>query len=161
MQVSSVILRPQVASDQTYLFQLFTETHTKKLQLNTLPNEIANTILRQQFQAQTTGYQTDYPDAQFSIIELDDQAIGKIIILETPETSHIIDIAISESKQGQAIGSKLIKSIIKKATSNKKSVTLSVDELTGPVALYKRLGFKAVDITAGSISMSYHAHSST
>ncbi len=148
-------LRTQTHSDQTFLFKLFTETRTKKLQLKTLPDEIASTIIKQQFHAQTTGYQTDYPDAEFLIVELGDQPIGRLVILERPETSHIIDIAISEEKQGQAIGSNLIKSIIEKSTKEQKTVTLNVDELTGPVALYERLGFKKMGITAGSINMQH------
>lgn len=155
MPSSFVHLRPQTTSDQPFLFQLFTETHTKKLQLNTLPIDLASTILKQQFDAQATGYQADFPDAQSLIIEQDNKAIGKLVISEDQETTHIIDIAITANKQNQSIGSNLIKSIINKATKDQKSVTLTVDALTGPVALYKRLGFRAVDTSAGSVRMRY------
>ncbi|MGJ8656447.1 MAG: GNAT family N-acetyltransferase [Akkermansiaceae bacterium] len=157
MPHTSVILRPQTDNDQTYLFNLFTETHTKKLQLNTLPADIIETLLKQQFRAQTTGYLSTFPDAQFLMIEQNNQAIGRLVISENRDTTHIIDIAISEENQGQAIGSNLIKSIIKKASTNQKSVTLDVDEFTGPVALYKKLGFKAININAGSITMQHSA----
>lgn len=156
MDYSLVKLRLQVDSDQAFLFQLFSETHTKKLQLNTLPTDIASTILKQQFHAQTTGYLTSFPDAQYFIIEINHQPIGRLAITEDPTTSHIIDIAISEEQQGQAIGSNLIKSFINKATTNQKSVTLNVDELTGPVALYQKLGFKPIDTNAGSITMRHN-----
>ncbi len=44
-----------------------------------LPPPLRDSILRMQFNAQTSGYRGQYPDARYDIVELDGEPIGRVV----------------------------------------------------------------------------------
>ena len=99
-------------------------------------------FLQQQFHAQHTHYQTQYKGANFNIILLKRQAIGRLYIHRKKEEIRLIDIALLPDYQNQSIGTFLVKNILEEGKTSHKIVSLHVDKFSPALRLYERLGFK-------------------
>ena len=90
------------------------------------------------------------PSIEIYILEKEDQAIGSATIQRRRDLSlaYIYDIAILSDYRGQGLGSHLIKSClmdVKGQDIDKASLQVT-GENKGALKLYKRIGFKEVDI---------------
>lgn len=61
-------IRPKTEQDTPFLETLYRSTRPELLQLD-LPGQFLENLMQMQFNAQQTGYRSQYPDAQYSIIE--------------------------------------------------------------------------------------------
>ena len=102
------------------------------------------TFLNLQFQAQSQHYKAAYPEADHSIVMLDESPIGRLIVDRGQREIIIVDITLSPERRNAGIGSNLLKTLIAEAAAANKTVRLHV-LLTNPAArLYERLGFVRV-----------------
>ena len=146
-------LRREEARDEDFRFALFRESRPD---LALLPEAVRNTLLAQQFRAQTAGYAAQYPNALLAIVEKDGVPVGRVAVDATAGGLHLIDIAMTASLRGRGAGSAVLRALMDKVPV----LTLRVGRTNaGACRLYRRLGFAAIAEDAVYIEMEWRARS--
>ena len=109
------------------------------------PSEPQKRIMqRQQFEAQELQSRTNFPQADFKIIQLGRKSVGRLYINHDPRNIHIIDITLLPAFRNQGIGSQILRQILENARTYNKTVSLHVQQHNPALALYRRLNFQIV-----------------
>jgi GNAT superfamily N-acetyltransferase len=98
-------------------------------------------FLRSQFYLQDQFYKKNYPGAQFQVILMNGQPIGRFYVHRRNAEIRVMDIALIPEFRGKGIGSALLKEIFAEATLNNLPVTIHVERFNPAMHLYERLGF--------------------
>jgi ribosomal protein S18 acetylase RimI-like enzyme len=141
----SLRLRPITPKDESFLARLYASTREQELAQTNWSDEQKAMFCRMQFNAQTTDYQRNYPDASFDIIERDGVAAGRLLVLRADEKIHVIDIALLPEHRGAGIGTKLLRKLQEEAKAAGKKLSIHVEIFNPARRLYERLGFKQVE----------------
>jgi len=144
----AISLRPEQDGDDPLLYEIYAATRTSELELTGWDQPTRAAFLGMQFRAMRSGYASMFPRARFSIILLNGQPAGRIVIDRCETNIHVVDIALLPSRYGQGIGTVVMKEILREAERSQKLVRLRAlrDERT--LRFYRRLGFRVVEETA-------------
>jgi GNAT superfamily N-acetyltransferase len=143
--MTSIALRPTSAADESFLARLYASTREQELALTNWSDEQKTMFCRMQFNAQTTDYQRNYPDASFDIIERDGVAAGRLLVLRADEKIHVIDIALLPEHRGTGIGTKFLRELQAEAKAAGKPLSIHVEQFNPARRLYERLGFQQIE----------------
>lgn len=101
------------------------------------------TLLEQQFRAQTAGYAMRFPEALHLIIRRHEASIGRLILATGARRWRIVDIQLRGDARGHGIGSDVIAAIVRAGRDcGACDVALSVLSSNSDARrLYLRLGF--------------------
>jgi ribosomal protein S18 acetylase RimI-like enzyme len=138
-------LRPITPEDESFLARLYASTREQELAQINWSEEQKALFCRMQFNAQTTDYQRNYPDASFDVIERDGVAAGRLLVLRSDDAVHVIDIALLPEHRGAGIGTKFLRELQDEAKSAGKKLSIHVEQFNPARRLYERLGFKQVE----------------
>lgn len=141
----SITLRSTMPEDHEFLFALYASTRDEEMNLWGWDDNQKRTFLEMQFRAQSQQYGACYPEADSSIILLDDRAVGRLLIDRTLPDITLVEIALLPDYRNRGIGTTLINSLLKEATVAQKNVALHVLRGSAAARLYERLGFTMVD----------------
>lgn len=132
--------------ESEFLLKIFKESHPELLYICGLGEEEKRGILLQQFTIETKQLMQIYPNAEFNIVMLNEEPIGKLYINYGKTVDRIIEIALLEEYRGRGIGKKLIEIVIKNAKKAGKKVKLQVAWFNqNAYGLYKKLGFQVIE----------------
>lgn len=114
-------------------------------------DEQKQAFIAHQFFAQQDYYKKVYPDAAYLIIQLGDQAAGRLYLERhlIEGTIRIIDIALLPEFRSQGIGEYLLRSLQEEARQAGKTLSIHVEKFNRALNLYKRLGFEIIHETHG------------
>ncbi len=126
---SSIKLEPATPADEPFLFAVYSSTRTEELALTGWPASMQEQFLRMQFAAQTHSYRVQFPDAQYSVIHCDGNAVGRMIVNWAAEEIHLIDIAVITEHRRRKIGSHLMEQLLDEARQAGKTVRLHVERM--------------------------------
>jgi ribosomal protein S18 acetylase RimI-like enzyme len=98
-----------------------------------------------QFAAQDADYRRNYPDAQYSIIEVQGVPAGRLYVDRCSKEIRIIDIALLPEHQRTGIGTKLLRALQDEARAAGKTLTIHVEKFNPALRLYQRLGFRQIE----------------
>jgi GNAT superfamily N-acetyltransferase len=143
--MTAINLRPITPEDESFLARLYASTREQELARTNWSDEQKAMFCRMQFNAQTTDYQRNYPDASFDIIERDGVAAGRLLVLRADEKIHVIDIALLPEHRGAGIGTKFLKELQDEAKAAGKPLSIHVEQFNPARRLYERLGFRQVE----------------
>jgi len=148
----SISFRPIVQEDMSDLLGMYASTRQEEMER--VPNwtEMMKTqFISSQFRAQHDHYQRNYIGADFWIIELNSEKIGRLYLHENYEEGviRIIDITLLPLYRNRKIGEGILKDLMKKATELKKALNIHVEAFNPAKNLYNRLGFKKISETNG------------
>lgn len=101
-------------------------------------------FLRMQFYAQNHAYTENYPGAEFQVILLDGQAVGRLSVQRMRDEIHVMDISLLPQYRNRGIGSHLLNGILKEGAKSNRPVTIYVERHNPALHLYERLGFRQV-----------------
>jgi ribosomal protein S18 acetylase RimI-like enzyme len=153
-----VSLRPSTATDEPFLGLLYASTRTEELAVVPWTDEQKGIFLAQQFTAQDVAYRENYPDASFSVVELDGEPIGRLILTRLAGNElRIVDIALLPDNRNSGIGTRLIRDVLATAASDDLMVSLHVEVWNPAVRLYERLGFRRASANDVHIRMEWTA----
>jgi len=140
-----VTRRAEAPADQPFLLALFAKDRAEAFAPMNLPAPVLETLLRQQFDAQSLGYRAQFPAALREIVEVDGVPIGRLISDRTSDRLRLVDIALDPAWRGQRLGSVLIGRLMDEAREAGLPMALKVacDNLRA-TALYARLGFAII-----------------
>ena len=145
----AVRLRPATLEDEPFLRQLFATTRADELALMAWDDNQKEMFIAMQFNAQKQQYAMSYPQAQHSIILLNDNPIGRQMVDRGESEFTLVDIALLPNHRSAGIGTHLIEDFLAEAGSVGKPVTLNVWHSNPAKKLYQRMGFTSVNDDGG------------
>src|SRR6266481_3101740 len=140
-QTMPASLRPFNAEDQEFLFRLYASTRIREIEPFGWPAAQQEAFLRMQFGAQQRWYETMYARAEHHIVEIEGQAIGRMMVLRQANPVVLVDISLLAEYRGQGIGSKLVRALIEECRQSGAVLRLQVLKTNPALRLYQRLGF--------------------
>jgi ribosomal protein S18 acetylase RimI-like enzyme len=155
INLATVAIRPVTPQDETFLFDLYASTRQEELDAWGWDPVQRQAFLQLQFRAQRLSYQTQFPDAQHSVIEQAQGAIGAILINRTPEQICLVSIALLPQYRHQGLGTWLLQNLMVEATQTDRPITLHVAWGNPAMRLYQRLGFRQIQNTETYVQMDW------
>jgi ribosomal protein S18 acetylase RimI-like enzyme len=140
----AVLLRPFRAEDQEFLFKLYAAARQAEVSAWGWSGAQQEAFLRMQFNAQQRSYEMTYEGTEHHIIMLDDNPVGRIMVLRKAETALLIDIALLPEYRGRGIGGGLVRELIERCNKDHVGVRLQVLKTNPAQRLYERLGFRKI-----------------
>jgi ribosomal protein S18 acetylase RimI-like enzyme len=141
---AQIALVPVSAPDEDFLYRTYASTRADEMALTGWNPEQQNAFLRMQFNLQTRSYSTDFPEAEYSIIEWNGQPAGRWIVNRAADELLLVDIGLLPEFRGKGIGSELMNQLMEEARTTNKSIRLYVERFNPALAWYDRLGFRAI-----------------
>jgi predicted GNAT family acetyltransferase len=112
-------------------------------------------FVRMQFNAQKMDYQSRFPEAVHSIIEVAEQPAGRIYMARLADSLRILDITILPEKRNAGIGTRIIKDLMAEAKTSGKAVRIYVESFNPSLHLFERLGFAPVEERGAHLLMEW------
>jgi len=139
-------LRPTYPNDAAFVYQLAYETMAEHLHAWTWDPGIRHHLLHMQVQAKNGSYAITHPNAEYAIVDLDDEPVGRMIIDRSGEFYYLVDITIIPKQRGAGIGTRLVLALCTEAGLMHKKVRLFVHTTNQrALTLYRRLGFRVIE----------------
>jgi GNAT superfamily N-acetyltransferase len=142
VSITELTLRPITADDLPFLLSVFVGTRLEELSQTDWTTEQKAAFLQQQFSAQHTHYQANYPTARFQVIELQGSAVGRLYVDRRPDQIRVVDIALLPEQRGHGIGTTLLAAIQGKGRQAGVPVTIHVERFNPALRWYECLGFR-------------------
>jgi ribosomal protein S18 acetylase RimI-like enzyme len=136
-----VSLRPEQPGDEGFLFDVYAGTREEELALTNWDEPARRAFLNQQFNAMRQGYRSMFPSGEFSIIELDGKAAGRMVIDRGATEIRVVDLALLPAHRNRGIGTFLMRQVCADAADAGKPVRLCVLKNNRAFRWYERLGF--------------------
>lgn len=141
---SNVTLRSIVPGDEPFLLKVYSSTRLEELALVGWDEAQKAAFLKMQFEAQHEYYQTHYADADFQIILLSDQPIGRLYVARWQDEIRLVDISLLPEYRRAGIGTALLNRLFDEARTTNKPLRIHVEKFNPALHLYERLGFSAI-----------------
>ncbi len=144
--MSAVSLRPIREEDLEFLLRLYATTRADEMAMITdWSDEQKDWFVQMQFQAQHAWYQEHYGDAQFDLVLMDDDPVGRLYVHRRASEIRLVDISLIPELRGKGIGSALLRELMAEAETAGKPLTIHVEKYNPAMRLYLRLGFKPIE----------------
>ena len=139
-----VSLRPEQPGDEGFLFEVYASTREEELALTNWDEPMRRAFLNQQFHAMRQGYRSMFPSGEFSVIELDGEPAGRMVIARGATEIRVVDLALLPAQRNRGIGTVLMRQVCADAASAGKPVRLCVLKNNRALGWYERLGFSNI-----------------
>ena len=140
-----ITFRPIRDEDQEFLYQVYASTREDELAQVDWDEDRKQSFLRMQFRAQDTYYQDQFKSAEFRLILLDGEPIGRLYTDRREDEIRVIDIALLPQQRGAGIGTGLLRDLLAEGQAAGKPVRIHVERFNPALRLYERLGFKQIE----------------
>ena len=138
-------LRTATPEDERFLRVVYASTRAEELARVPWSDEQKRAFTDMQFAAQDADYRRNYPDAQYSIIEVQGVPAGRLYVDRCKNEIRIIDITLLPEHRRAGIGTKLLRELQDEARTADKALTIHVEKFNPALRLYRRLGFKQTE----------------
>ena len=139
-----IILRPVRAGDEPFLYRLYTGTREDELAPLGWDDARKEQFLQMQFDAQHRFYQEQFPTADFQIIMLGSQAIGRLYVDRRVDEIRVVDIALLREHRNAGVGGAIMRDLLLEAARDRKPVRIHVEQHNPALRLYERQGFARI-----------------
>ena len=136
-----IALRPVRPEDRDLLCRIYGSTRTEELAIVPWTDEQKAAFLKMQFDAQTTYWHEQYPEAVFSVVEVDGVPAGRFYVQRWPKEIRLVDIALLPEFRRRGIGTALLERLFAEGRERHVPVTIHVEIFNPARSLYERLGF--------------------
>lgn len=138
-------LRPETPEDHDFILQLYASTRADEMALLPWSAEQKSDFLAQQAHLQHQHFHSHYPNAEFSVVMQNHQAVGRWYVERNFTHWQVIDIALLPEYRNQGLGGHLLQTLLTQAQSTGQTVRLHVEQTNRAMRLYLRLGFTVVE----------------
>lgn len=142
-----ISLRPITADDEPFLYRVYASTREEELKLVNWDEPSKAAFLQMQHHAQHQYYQSEFSDAEYSVIMCDGQPVGRLYVHRRVDEISIIDIALLTEHRRAGIGGSLLRDLLAEADQAMKPIRIHVEYNNPAMHLYKRLGFVQIGET--------------
>lgn len=137
-------LRAAAPGDDDFRFSVYASTRADELRAWGWSPEQRDAFLKLQFSAQERGYQSCFPDADRSLICLDQRAVGLVTVQRSATEIRLIDIALLPDARGRGLGGQVLRLLQDEAEISGRPLRLQVLKTNPARRWYIRLGFSRV-----------------
>lgn len=141
----AIAFRAISAEDQPFLRRLYASTRTEELARTDWSESAKESFLDFQFSAQHKFYKEQFPEAEFHIVLLEGEPIGRLYVDRREKEIRLVDIAILPEHRRQGIGSSLLRDLLAEGTRVRKPIRIHVEQFNPALRLYERLGFRRIE----------------
>ena len=143
-------LRSVAAHDEEFLLAVYASTRAQELaQVQWEPGQ-QEAFVKWQFEMQRREYDARFPDAQYNVIEINGQPVGRIWLGRSDDEIRLLDIALLPEFQNRGAGTLLVNHLIDEARSSGKRLRHMVFVLNDNAdRFYERLGFVVIEDLGG------------
>ncbi len=134
-------LRRELPGDESFLFQVYAGTREEELALTNWDENTRRQFLNLQFAAMRRGYANQYPDAEFLIVSLGQERVGRLVINRSADAIRVVDVALLPAHRNRGFGTILMRQVCAEATRAGQPVRLCVLQGNRALRWYERLGF--------------------
>ena len=138
-------LRPESCEDLDFLKSLYASVRAQELAAVPWSDQHKAAFLTQQFEARRGQWLERFPQAERSIVIVDDEDAGSLFVDRTPETLVVVDLALLPHFRNRGVGTQLMETFLEEAAQTKRIVSLHVEQSNPALRLYRRLGFRTVE----------------
>ena len=138
-------IRPETAADDAFLRRLTVEGRWAEFAPLPLADAHKRMLLEQQYEARRHHYRTYYAEADFGVIELDGEPIGRLCLLRGERDHNLVDIALLPEHCGKGLGGALLDAINAEAAALGRTVSLRVEHTNPARRLYESRGFRETE----------------
>jgi ribosomal protein S18 acetylase RimI-like enzyme len=156
-QLEAISLCTVKPSDEEFLLKLFIESRPDLSFISGVSEDQRVGIILEQFNIEQHQLRQIYPRAEFNIVMLWDEPIGRLYVNHEVTEDRIIEIGLLEEYRNKGIGGKLLNSIIENSNRMGKNISLQVAWFNhGAYAFYERHGFKTIENNGVFCEMRYN-----
>jgi ribosomal protein S18 acetylase RimI-like enzyme len=142
--VADLELRPETAADRPFLLRLYGTLRAEELKLAVDWNdEQKAAFVEMQFTAQSAYYRDHYKGAEFFVVEVGGESVGRFYLHHREREIRLMDISFLPEHRGKGWGSGLLHELLARGEREGKRVTIHVEKFNPALHLYQRLGFKS------------------
>lgn len=134
-------LRAATVADTDFLAAVYQGTRLEELSVTDWTPEQKTQFCLMQFQAQDAHYRQHYPTAEFYVVELEGEPVGRLYYDGWMREIRIMDIAVLPAYRGRGIGTQLLKMLQIEAVESARFLSIHVERMNPARHLYERLGF--------------------
>jgi GNAT superfamily N-acetyltransferase len=139
---ATITLRRAGDEDTAFFAALYASTREEELAVTPMTRAQKDAFLAQQFAAQTAHYARVRAGAAFSVVLVDGERAGRLIVDEQGDGEiGIVDVSLLPAHRGRGIGSRLLAPVLERADALGRPVAIHVERLNPARRLYERLGF--------------------
>lgn len=139
-----IAFQPIKPEDAPFLYRVYASTRADEMARVPWNDAEKEAFLQSQFQAQHTFYTENFLDAEFNIILMNGEKIGRLYTEKRLDEIRIIDIALLPAYRRQGIGGALLQDILAQAQTAVLPVRIHVEKNNPALHLYRRLGFQDI-----------------
>jgi ribosomal protein S18 acetylase RimI-like enzyme len=140
----NVSLRTAAPDDQRVLREIYASTRDAEMAVVPWDDAQKQQFLDLQFRAQAHHYETHNPHADYDLVLLDGEPIGRLYVDRTTEQIHLLDIALLAPFRSQGIGTALIEALMAEARRERRPLRCHVEKFNRAWNLYQRMGFQQI-----------------
>ena len=138
-----VSTRPErLPDDGDFLLSVYASTRPELTGLG-WPGKQQAAVIRLQFDARTRHYRESFPDATYSVISVDGERAGRLIVNHADDQILIIDIALLPEFRRTGIGSGLVRRLLDQADASHLPVRCHVLNDSTARRFWEHAGFSA------------------
>jgi ribosomal protein S18 acetylase RimI-like enzyme len=149
----AIVLKRARQSDEEFMIAVYASSRADEMAITGWNLEQQDAFLRMQFDAQKRSYSAQFPQAEYSLIEFDGVAAGRLIVDRSGEEILLIDIAVLSQFRQKGIGSALLHQLMEEGGRTGKAIRLHVERFNPALHWYQRLGFKTASESAIYLEM--------
>jgi ribosomal protein S18 acetylase RimI-like enzyme len=139
-----ISLRSITPDDDRFLYRVYASTREDELAIVPWDEAEKQAFLAMQYTAQKTFYREQFGQAEFQLILLGDEPVGRLYLDRREDEIRIIDIALLTEHRRKGIGSHLLREILVEGEAAGLPVRIHVERYNPALRLYDRLGFKQI-----------------
>ena len=136
-----------MSEDRDFLYRVYASTRADEMKLVNWDDAQKRAFLEMQFKAQHAYYAQQFAQAEYRIILLEGEPIGRLYVDRQPDEIRLIDIALLPEYRGQGIGSYFLQHLLDEARRTQVPVRIHVEQFNPALRLYLRLGFRKIGDT--------------
>lgn len=157
INLQSITLRPALPDDAPFLFEVYASSRGDDLIAIGWEAEPIRTFLETQYAAQQVFLKNDYPQTDDSIIMLESERIGRIVVLRSEREIRLVDIALLPQYRNTGIGTHLVRGLMGEARQLQLPFRLQLIRSNPAVALFEELGLVRTGETGSHYQMEWQA----
>lgn len=138
-------LRPATDADAAFLLRLYSGTRAEEVAATGWDEAQQRAFLAMQFQAQHQYYHQQFPDAEYAVVMVEGQAVGRWYVQRDPQVLRVLDISLLPEWRGRGLGGELMAGLLAEARREGVAVELHVECNNPALRWYQRLGFREVE----------------
>jgi GNAT superfamily N-acetyltransferase len=151
--LGAVTVRPVVASDDDFLRLVYASTRIPELSVLGWPDEQLDAFIRMQFDAQARHYDAFYPEATRSVVIVDGDPGGRLIVDRSDGTILIVDVALLPEVRRIGVGSRLMRPLLEEADAGGWRVRCHVALGNDARLFWEHLGMVATGVDGAHVAM--------